>query len=150
MLGTVPIDRLAEGRGAKLRAVVRRDGFEIPAGRRQIPRDAIDERGGEPRRVIERRDLQLASDKRAGHVDRGVLPDPAPSATQPADVEAIELHEIARVFGVKVHRRRGRPRLRLGWGGLWQSSSEGFKYPKGWAALACLGKRFSPAGVYIT
>ncbi len=47
--------------------------------------------------------MDLSPDVGAGDVDGGVLPDPALGACQAADVEAIELDQIARMVGFQVH-----------------------------------------------
>src|SRR5581483_1246532 len=49
-------------------------------------------------------DLDAAPNVRAGDIDGGVLPGPAPSPTQPADVEAIDLNEISWLFNIEVQR----------------------------------------------
>ena len=63
MLGTPAIHRLTERRGAKLRAVVRRDGPELPTGRRQVTCHPVDQGGSEAHGRIERRDVDLAPDE---------------------------------------------------------------------------------------
>jgi len=108
-------DRLPEVEGTELGAVVGGDGLELPAGRRELLGDSPGEGGGELSAGVEVGAVNLGPDEGAGNVDGGVLPDPALGAAQAADVEAVELDQIARLFSfeVAIDGWRGRS----GWGG---------------------------------
>lgn len=46
--------------------------------------------------------MNLGPDEGAGDIDCGVLPNPALGSTQPADVEAVELNQIARLISFEL------------------------------------------------
>lgn len=58
--------------------------------------------------------MDLGPDKRAGDIDRRVLPDPALGTAQAADVEAVELDQIAGQLSFEVALDRWERPLRLG------------------------------------
>src|SRR5215207_11130076 len=96
----------AELARGELGAVIGRHLAELPAGRLELARDAVDQLDGPARPGVALGGVQLGPDEAGGDVGGGVLPDGALRARQPPDEEAVELHLLAGHRRVDVALRR--------------------------------------------
>src|SRR5579872_1459622 len=118
LLGARAGDCTGKGFGTKLTAVVGAHGLQLPASCGKVIGDSTDQCRAVLGVGVDLADLDATPDEGAGNVDGGVLPGSAPRPAQPADVEAVDLNQIAGLLNVEVQRFVLRRRLALRLGGV--------------------------------